>query len=146
MANRVLLGNKGSDYGLWISKPSVDVTSANRRDLIFDSTDGRTGNVLKILDLTVSNATSGVVYFNGDQSSIGYIPFILISEIDGSNVEGLTWYYNLFFSGGLQYDIGAQYNVFVSNASVSLSKYDNSSFSETFRILVFAIPADTTTV
>ena len=143
MANRVLLGEKGSDYGLWISKPTVDVTSANRRDLIFDSTDGRTGNVLKILDLTVSSATSGTVYFNGDQSSIGYIPFILISEIDGSNVKGLTWTYNFSF---FSQNIGAQYQVNVYNNRVSVYKYTNASFSETFRILVFGIPADTTTI
>ncbi len=143
MTNRVLLGEKGSEYGLWISKPTVDVTSANRRDLVFSSSDGRTGNVLKILDLSVSSATSGTVYFNGDQSSIGYIPFILMSEISGSNVKGLTWYYNFSWSG---YNIGAQYQVSVYNNRVSVYKYSNASFSETFRILVFGIPADSTTV
>ena len=147
MADRVLLGEKGSDYGLWISKPTLDATSTNRRDLIFDSTDGRTGNVLKIMDINVSSATSGTAYYNGDQSSIGYIPFALVSQIDGTNVEGLTWTYSLSFGGGgLQFNIGATYQGLVSNASVSVSKYNNTSFSELFRIIVFAIPADATTI
>ena len=95
----------------------------------------------------VSSATSGIAYYNGDQSSIGYIPFALVSQIDGTNVEGLTWVYSLSFGGGgLQFNIGATYQVLVSNASVSVSKYNNTSFSESFRIIVFAIPADATTI
>jgi hypothetical protein len=38
MSKRVLLGKKGSTYGLFISKPGVDVTSADTDQLIFDST------------------------------------------------------------------------------------------------------------
>lgn len=46
MANRVLLGDIGSnDFGLKISKPGVDVTSATDKQLLFDSTKGRTGQI-----------------------------------------------------------------------------------------------------
>ena len=38
MAKRVLLGKKGSDYGLFISKPGVDVTTTSSpKDLLFNS-------------------------------------------------------------------------------------------------------------
>lgn len=46
MANRVLLGDIGSnDFGLKISKPGVDVTSATDKQLLFDSRKGRTGQI-----------------------------------------------------------------------------------------------------
>ena len=38
MAKRVLLGKKGSDYGLFVSKPGVDVTTTSSpKDLLFNS-------------------------------------------------------------------------------------------------------------
>tara|TARA_B100000497_G_C7403768_1_gene255517 strand:- start:17 stop:601 length:585 start_codon:yes stop_codon:yes gene_type:complete len=38
MANRVLLGNRGSEYGLFVSKPGVDVTSTSATGgMAFDS-------------------------------------------------------------------------------------------------------------
>lgn len=37
MANRVLLGKKGTEYGLWISKPGKDVTTASVEDLLFST-------------------------------------------------------------------------------------------------------------
>ena len=46
MANRVLLGDIGSnDFGLKISRPGVDVTSATDKQLLFDSRKGRTGQI-----------------------------------------------------------------------------------------------------
>ena len=37
MSKRILLGKKGSSYGLFVSKPGVDVDTANTDQLIFDS-------------------------------------------------------------------------------------------------------------
>lgn len=37
MANRVLLGQRGSDYGLWVSKPGQNVLTAPDRQLQFNS-------------------------------------------------------------------------------------------------------------
>ena len=79
MTDRVLLGEKGSDYGLWVSRPNKEVTSVGREDLIFSSEDLRTGMLLRMMDLTLSNSAYNDVYFNGDQSSIGYIPFVIAS-------------------------------------------------------------------
>ena len=46
MANRVQLGNLGSGvFGLKVSKPSVNVLTASDKDLLFDSTKARTGQI-----------------------------------------------------------------------------------------------------
>ena len=37
MGNRVLLGNKGSDYGLWVSKPGGNVLSDADKNLLLSS-------------------------------------------------------------------------------------------------------------
>lgn len=46
MANRVQLGDLGSGvFGLKVSKPSVNVLTASDKDLLFDSTKARTGQI-----------------------------------------------------------------------------------------------------
>lgn len=46
MANRVQLGDLGSGvFGLRVSKPSVNVLTASDKDLLFDSTKARTGQI-----------------------------------------------------------------------------------------------------
>ena len=47
MANRVLLGEHGTyGYGLFISKPSIDVTGANKNYFLFDTTGASMGQIL----------------------------------------------------------------------------------------------------
>jgi len=45
MANRVLLGDIGSTYGLKVSRAGTDVTTGADKDMIFDSTKNRTGQI-----------------------------------------------------------------------------------------------------
>ena len=70
MAKRVLLGKKGSDYGLFISKPGVDVTTTSSpKDLLFNSgatttASGATSersfrSGVIVTDTTITTATSG---------------------------------------------------------------------------------------
>ena len=70
MAKRVLLGKKGSDYGLFISKPGVDVTTTSSpKDLLFNSgaTTVNTGATSErsfrsgviVTDTTITTVTSG---------------------------------------------------------------------------------------
>ena len=70
MAKRVLLGKKGSDYGLFISKPGVDVTTTTSpKDLLFNSgatttASGATSersfrSGVIVTDTTITTATSG---------------------------------------------------------------------------------------
>jgi hypothetical protein len=46
MARRIILGQRGSDYGLWVSKAGVDVQGASGSDLLFDMSTRR-GMVLE---------------------------------------------------------------------------------------------------
>ena len=46
MANRVQLGKRGSEYGLWVSKPGSEVTTCDQEDMIFDSTNMDYGQTL----------------------------------------------------------------------------------------------------
>ena len=72
MAKRVLLGKKGSDYGLFISKPGVDVTTTSSpKDLLFNSgatttASGATSersfrSGVIVTDTTITTMTSGAV-------------------------------------------------------------------------------------
>ena len=61
MANRILLGQRGSDYGLWVSKPGKNVLTANDpEDMLFSSTSAvnQYGEILAKGSFTFS-ATSG---------------------------------------------------------------------------------------
>ena len=44
--NRVQLGKRGSEYGLWVSKPGSEVTTCDQEDMIFDSTNMDYGQTL----------------------------------------------------------------------------------------------------
>jgi len=45
MANRILLGDIGSTFGLKVSRAGTDVTSGADKDMLFDSTKNRTGQI-----------------------------------------------------------------------------------------------------
>jgi len=82
MANRVLVGKKGSDYVLQISKPGTDVTgSVNTRDLLFNSLDNyRSGVIVSDTDVTTMT-TSGVnLPTTADTNSNNYIPAYQVIE------------------------------------------------------------------
>jgi len=60
MVNRIIFGNLGSTYGLKVSKPGYDVTTAASQDLLFDSSNN---NFLKsiitgTLSLAAGTSTS----------------------------------------------------------------------------------------
>ena len=46
MANRILLGNRGGTYGLFVSKPGSNVISCDDEDLMFYSRKGKFAQVL----------------------------------------------------------------------------------------------------
>ena len=46
MANRVQLGQRGSEYGLWVSKPGANVLTCDQEDMLFDSTNMDYGQTL----------------------------------------------------------------------------------------------------
>lgn len=46
MTRRIILGRRGAAFGLWVSKPGVDVATAGPSDLLFDMTQ-RLGMILE---------------------------------------------------------------------------------------------------
>lgn len=118
MAKRVLLGKKGSDYGLFISKPGVDVTTTSSpKDLLFNSgaTTTASGATSErsfragviVTDTTINTATSGAT--TNLPSTLGsdnnyYIPAYQIVE---NGVRNPTAGYNetRSFVSGIVYDI-----------------------------------------
>lgn len=83
MANRVLIGDVGSSaYGVKVSKPGVDVTTAASKDLLFDSTKQRHGVIHK-----TASSSSGFNFFLdqgvGTQPTVGsvaYTPLVIFIE------------------------------------------------------------------
>ena len=65
MANRVLLGEHATyDYGLFISKPSVDVTGANKNYFLFDTTGASMGQIFVFKLETLGSSASVTRNFN----------------------------------------------------------------------------------
>lgn len=63
MARRLILGKKGSDYGLFVSEPGTDVASiTNVKDFSFTTSDsGYKGNFLMIKNINENNPASTTV-------------------------------------------------------------------------------------
>ena len=145
MANRVLLGKRGSDYGLFVSKPGSNVVSADRKDLIFDSTDLRSSSVHAIKEITLSSG-SGSVNLNADGSSMGFIPFILWAQVSGNNVLGQTGSFSFTLPEGQNpatFNMGTDFIAYVSNTTINIIRTMTSGSSTgTFKILIFNIPAE----
>jgi hypothetical protein len=60
MANRVLVGKKGSDYGLWVSKPGGNALTDGDADLLLSSENtGGIGQILLFQQIDISaNSTT----------------------------------------------------------------------------------------
>lgn len=94
MTDRVLLGQKGSDWGLWVSKPGVDVKSASGADLLFDSNSPGYLNVIKTGTITqtatwtrVDNwllelSSDVVSSWENFGTTLNYVPFVYYGLID----------------------------------------------------------------
>lgn len=79
MANRVLLGNLGSsNYGLKISKEGEDVLTTAAKNLVFDSTKPRTGQIYA--GGSSSSTSSTLTWTSGSKPTLTYIPMYLIFE------------------------------------------------------------------
>lgn len=81
MANRVLLGKRGSDYGLWISKPGKNVlTITEAEDFIFNSNWQRAAIVHEAG--IVPNGEGATVIF----ATLPFVPHVEIWRIDGDRI------------------------------------------------------------
>jgi len=104
MAKRVVLGKKGSDYVLQISKSGVDVIddSPNTKDLLFNSLDTYRSGII-VSDTTISGtmSSSGVALATtADSSGTAYIPaYQIIEKGVKSNFTEFQETTNLSFAG-----------------------------------------------
>jgi hypothetical protein len=86
MANRVLLGQDGSDYVLKVSKPGVNVLTADDDELIFDSTKPEGSMILASGSTSITFSTLPYVggWVNFPQT-YSFEPVVLLSRDLGSN-------------------------------------------------------------
>ena len=139
MAERILLGKRGSDYGLFIAKPGLvgTIASADREDLLFASTDLHSSSIPSLVDITISNGTATSYV---DISNFGYIPFVMWTQIDGDNIIGQRWEVAISFPYNIQ--LGTEFLCKVTSSRVTMFRVrGNVSGNKTFRIAVLAIPA-----
>ena len=78
MANRVLAGNRSTGgYGLYVSKANSNVLTCDRKDLLFDSSQKRAGEVYAGGNQGTIGTGGQNIYTTGSKDSLGYIPLII---------------------------------------------------------------------
>lgn len=89
MANRIIFGNLGSTYGLKVSKPGYDVTSAASQDLLFDSTNNNflRSIVTGTLSLAAGTSTSTSVNLGTIYGSLMLMGHLTTSTGIGTDLE-----------------------------------------------------------
>jgi len=88
MSKRILLGKKGSSYGLFVSKPGVDVDTANTDQLIFDSVAKGYGQAIFKETITLSRGTSQTRTFSAQNIPNPTIVILGEQFVQVSNVTG----------------------------------------------------------
>jgi len=58
MADRVLLGKKSSDYGLWVSRATTEADTATDKDMLMSSTSPSVGQILLFQKIDVNASAS----------------------------------------------------------------------------------------
>ena len=84
MVNRVTTKLNDGTYGLFISKPGVDVLTAAPRDMIFDTRFAHSGSVI-----VQGSATRGSTVNFPTQA---FVPMVVVSLLDGSG-NSIGWKY-----------------------------------------------------
>ena len=87
MANRVLIGKMGSDFGIKVSKEGFDVTTTADKNLLFDSTSRRTGLVYAGATGLTLNDSADNYLTTGSKTSLGYPPLVIFSEKNNGNLQ-----------------------------------------------------------
>ena len=81
MANRVLIGNRSTGgYGLYVSKAASNVLTCARKDLLFDASQARAGEVYAGGSLSSLGNTTQNFLSTGSKANLGYIPLVITTE------------------------------------------------------------------
>ena len=98
MANRVLIGKMGSDFGIKVSKEGFDVTTTADKNLLFDSTSRRTGLVYAGgAGLSLGDSAQNFLT-TGSKASLGYIPLVIFSEKNNGEIDAVDGDVSLYIS------------------------------------------------
>ena len=81
MANRILAGNRSTGgYGLYVSKAGSNVLNCDGKQLLFDASQKRAGEVYAG-GTQSSLSTSGQNFLStGSKATLGYIPLVICTE------------------------------------------------------------------
>ena len=82
MANRVLIGNRSTGgYGLFVSKANSNVLTCDRKELLFDSSQKRAGEVYAGgSQSSIAGNASQSFLSTGSKDNLGYIPLVVWTE------------------------------------------------------------------
>ena len=97
MANRVLLGNRGGTYGLFVSKPGANVLTCDEEDMLLDS------RAKETVSNPLESGTSSIA-FSGTQTTVDtgfinysatydYKPILIYAFVSGSTVYPMHYHY-----------------------------------------------------
>ena len=82
MANRVLMGNRATGgQGFYVSKANSNVLTCDRKDLLFDSSQKRAGDVYAGGSQSSIGGTGSQSFLStGTKDALGYIPLVIWTE------------------------------------------------------------------
>lgn len=102
MANRILIGDHDNHgYGIFISRPGVDVESnIKREDLIFDSRSPEGSLVHEVIDATISNGnkSGSSVNFATSLSYVPHIDLVWLGSSSGNSARVIPTTFESFFN------------------------------------------------
>lgn len=120
---RILAGLKGSDLGLWISKPTIDVTSASDQQMLLSIALGMLVPIMVGSVTFTQNSTTSQNVSHG----LGYRPVVLIQGVQTTPPS---------IGGGAM-----DFQVLVTTTQVQFNPLSGTA-AATYRYLIFARDAD----
>ena len=137
MANRVLIGTRNSQEGIYVSRPGKDVLTCSDDELIFKMDDGASGTIKGLYQLqpvtgtdasattSVSAGTTATVSISDFSWTNGVIPFALGSTASGqaSTSAALNFQFGTISTSSIQITntLGSSINVTVAASPVMFS-------------------------
>lgn len=91
MGNRVLMGNRSTGgYGLYVSKAGSNVLNCDKKELLFDASQKRAGEIYAGGNLS---SISGEQNFltTSSKASLGYIPMVVCTEDKNGEFQNNGW-------------------------------------------------------
>jgi hypothetical protein len=123
MTDRVLIGKKGSDYGLWVAEPGGDVLNDTDKEMLLSSNIVGTAQILMFQNISVAaNATATQNYLSngGGKSFFNYwINADYLGGADASNYNSGLGFSGWFISVKNKYVNSTTNQIEVTNVHTS---------------------------